>query len=248
MRSSLTLIALGLVLGAVSWVRANAVGNFVNVSPEEVVYITGPAATGIHNLGVYAGIYNWNAISGDLVGPIRTFCIEMQYDTPTEVWTLGNLEDAPKPGTGVVTSGTGTGMGSDKANLIRELWARDYTSIGSSNSLAAAFQMAIWEIVYDGSSLANLNLGSGSFYVNSGSASTINQANTWLSQLTGSGPRENNLTALIDNYAQDYVTYIPPSSHGGPPPSVPLPASLWGGLALLLTAGFARAIRRRRAE
>ncbi len=54
-----------------------------------------------------------------------------------------------------------------------------YAAAVSTALQAAALQLAIWEVLYD----ANLNLTSGTFKVTSANASTISQANTYLSSL-----------------------------------------------------------------
>ena len=94
-------------------------------------------------------------------------------------------------------------MGQTKANLIAELWARNYLSIGTDNVKAAAFQIDIWEIINETNAPPN-NIRTGDFYVSSDTA-TLDQAQTWLNQLTGTGRRQTGLIALTSGTYQDYV-------------------------------------------
>src|SRR5205085_9440280 len=113
---------------------------FSNVNPGEVVTITSAkygTETG------WAGVYNFTNASSDigLSGNLKTFCIDIGqdiYSGTTTTFDVRNLANAPTPG---------SQMGQYRANLIRELWYQNYVKIGSSNSNAAAFQIAIWEII-----------------------------------------------------------------------------------------------------
>jgi hypothetical protein len=52
-------------------------------------------------------------------------------------------------------------MGQEKADLLRRLWNLEYDPAMSRHD-AAAFQVAAWEIIYDGS---NFDLSEGAFYI-----------------------------------------------------------------------------------
>jgi hypothetical protein len=98
-------------------------------------------------------------------------------------------------------------MGAAKASAIRELWGRFRTAIGSDNTKAAAFQMAVWEIVTE----TSRDLSSGVFRAGTDNASEIaikNQAQSWLNQITGTGPKAN-LLALSSPTDQDLVFEVP---------------------------------------
>ena len=94
---------------------------------------------------------------------------------------------------------------------------------------AAAFQVAIWEIIYD----SDLNVGDGSFKLTS-TGSVLTQVNTYLSGLDDKAGGGYAFTFLNKQGAQDLVIASP----------VPLPA---GGLLLLGALG-AMGVARRKAK
>ena len=91
------------------------------------------------------------------------------------------------------------GMGTEKADLIRELFGRWMPYInGPMTALqAGAFQVAIWEIVRETPGTA-LDVFSGNifFATPETTAGTLAQAQTYVQSLTGSGPRASGLFAL----------------------------------------------------
>lgn len=169
------------------------------VSPSKSVSISTDG--GWHYSKVLAGELDWSRTGGSAAGVpahFSTFCIELDETVKSGTnytYNLGNLLTGP-------TSVSG-GMGSSKANLLAELYGRFLSGLTQSDSnYAAAFQIAIWEIVTD----SNRNLSSGNFRVkNQGSYYT--QAQTMLSALNGSGPKLN-LQALMQTCVQDQV-YVP---------------------------------------
>jgi hypothetical protein len=219
--AALAAVVVGLTFAAPG--RASVTATFSTVNPGEVVTIT---SNGVSETG-WAGQYDFVNASGDLHGSFGGFCIDIGqniYGNQTVTFGEADLKNAPIPG---------AGMGATRANLIRELWARDYGVALLSNSNAAAFQIAIWEIINE-QNLSQLDVTKGSFTVSDSDGQTLTTANAWLAQLTGTGPRDNSLVALTSADYQDYVVSMP-----APP-----------GLALAAAAGACGAcaaiLRRRR--
>jgi hypothetical protein len=99
-------------------------------------------------------------------------------------------------------------------------------------ALAAAFQLAVWEIVFD----TGLNLSSGAFKDNGGSTGAA-QAQTWLNQVSsysGTGYQSWNLYRFTNPTQQDFVA----ATH-----TVPEPGAL--ALAALALCGVGYSARRR---
>jgi hypothetical protein len=172
-----------------------------SVSPGEYVTIT----TGSLQEDTIAGVFNWTNTSGpNSGGHFTTFCIELAQDVnlngnytvsslplgsaPSGQYALTNqIQTVPNPG----SAGAAGGMGDRSAQQLADLFIKYGQTSGAwqnTNAYEAAFQSAIWAIVYnpnaDGSNLG-LTEGSGSTYFNVGgldSAATT-QANTFLHQV-----------------------------------------------------------------
>ena len=99
-----------------------------------------------------AGVFSWTRTGGDHpsepTGRFHSVCIEVdQYVTlgGNFSYDMIDLEDGPQPGL-ALSAGP---MGDTKADQIRKLWAAHYTESLISHDQGAAFQVAVWETVYD---------------------------------------------------------------------------------------------------
>ncbi len=196
---------------------------FSNVDPGQIVTITfsGNSATG------WAGVYNFINGSGGLTGSFESFCIDVSQDIfagQTVGFDKSSLANAPNDGN------SNPGMGALRASLIAELWFKDRALIGTSDTNAAAFQIAIWKIINETQAADMTDVTQGSFTV-SGPNATLKQANAWLSgiALDGSGPQAGGLIALTNPTYQDYVVQSVPA-----PPGMVLGASAAATLFLAL--------------
>jgi hypothetical protein len=182
--------------------------------------------------------YNWaQSTPGSvswLPNQFHTFCIEILqniYFGETYNYNPVSLQNAPQ------RSGVSEAMGLVKENLIRELWA-EWSGDLTTATKYEAFQVAIWNILYDTD--FSVSSGSGWFYLTTSqgsaaqTANVMAQANTYLDYLaandpTGSGSLSMaNLVALSNLGAQDQIAllnpgYLPPPPGGDSPQPVPAP-------------------------
>jgi hypothetical protein len=176
--------------------------------------------------GAQAGMFRFNVTNVvgdapiDLFNQIHAFCIEATIDLqdPADYQLLSAgdyFNDATKYG------------------LIQQLFSKHFAETGTRNT-DAAFQLALWEIIYDG---GDLDLSGGNFTA-TGFEGALGIAAGWLANL-GTGNSFSGLWALqapgvgVPNDSQDLITW-----------EVPEPATLaLLGIGLI---GFG-AMRRRQA-
>jgi len=211
------LLALATIASLTSAAAADFItATFDSASPSETVDILNDGVASSIN----TGRYNWTRTGGDALAPLgqfATFCIEVTQNIgfgASYTYDVIPLAGGPLPVT------VETPMGLAKAGLIAGLWSAHYGSLVTSLDFAA-FQVAVWEIVYD----AALDLSSGTFTLTS-NAPVGALAQTWLDAVVPADPDAIGLKALSSNDAQDQL--------------VPAPATL----ALLGLGAFAA--RRRR--
>jgi PEP-CTERM motif len=173
---------------------------------------------------VYAGGFKgtWNSQS------IIFWCIEL-----TQYFGFGNSyvdyasapESAPEPLSDAVMT------------LLDQLFTEAYPDALHNATNSAAFQLAIWEIIYDSGSM---NLGSGSLFVinDHSHGASVTQAQTWLTNI-GSSTDDYQLFLLRSDRYQDFVTF----GHPFQAQTVPEPATLMLLVAALLAVIVA--LRRR---
>ena len=191
---------------------------------------------------------------GDGFDDLYTFCIELGQFAYKSFRTYEKtpVENAPDPY--VSSTPTGASIGSQRADLLDLLADNYWTLAFTSDVYAAAFQLAVWEIVHESTTLAPGNPLSqplelsktssdrGTFYVNNSWLSgdredAVDLANEWLHNINNNSiVHDDNLSlyALSNHYKQDQIyQYIPnmPDDEG----TVPEPGSLlvWAGMCLM---------------
>lgn len=167
----------------------------------------------------YAGAMDWTVTGGgesygfNVGDQITTFCTEVTQTVQANTdYGFTELDQAPN------SSG---GMGEERAGLVQSLYDNYFSEALNSAFESAAFQIAIWEIVYESSTDAGGDLvldastGPG-FRVTGGSAdnfsfafgmSALDLANEWLSTLTST--EVTTLLALTSGSAQDQILLVP---------------------------------------
>jgi hypothetical protein len=206
------------------------------------------------NWSATPGPYCWHPVNAPLnsgfATPTATFCVELNQPITTGntyTYTIDtNLAQMP-------TIGSTT-----KGNQILELWGRHYDASWANSSFtgslqSTAFQLALWELIYDGP--GNLNLTTGNFRSQSGSVSNPTTATglaaQWLGQLSPTGSNAAafsnqftgyQLVGLTNGSAQDQITMLAPQPLVGSVPAPP--GAVLGAIGLLALAGRARLLRR----
>jgi hypothetical protein len=193
-------------------------------------------------------------------GAFSTYCLDLNQDISLNnpfVYNTAPLATAPQPGAYIPPGGP---MGPAKANQVDILYGKDYSltlGVGAGDD-RAAFQLAIWNIVYDND--ASVTAGAGTFYavIGAGSGSnvdqnTINLANQFLADaVTNAAANQSfaasDIIALIgEDGAQDQVAINNPNFiivQGG----TPLPNSAMGAGMLIAIFGGYRALRSRKLQ
>lgn len=203
---------------------------FVGAGAGSNVNVSGPGFSG----AVFAGqlmhaLTDGTGPAAAWTGTQATFCVELaEHVTTTALaYDVKDVADVPgNPGP----------MGSDRAEAVSVLYDLAAKSqFGTDNTKAAAFQVALWELVFDfevGDS-GSISLDGGAFTLNNAAAVKA-QAEVWLGQIAGNfGTGSTRLVGLHHDGKQDQVLMVP------------LPAPVAMGLAGLLAVAGARRLRSR---
>ena len=200
----------------------------------------------------FAGEYKWKPATGSnnpwpLNQPFTSFCVDLNefiHLNSTYNYVLKSLETSPNPD----PQSTG-GMGTARADAIRRLWGTDRADV-TTNVKAAAFQMAIWEIVFEypatqGLPLSSMDVTKGNFYMDVTDAdstkqalwvSIANQANAYLAAAWAPTAKYEPMLAVMSLAgAQDQLVVMP------------LPATACSGAVLFAALAGLRTARRRHA-
>jgi hypothetical protein len=171
-----------------------------------------------------------NSTGVNLNGLWKSFCTELSQfiyiNGAAQTYTALSVSDLPTPG---------AGMGSARADAIARMYAAaNFTQFGTNNDVAAAFQIAVWEVSmdYDGTA-ASLNTTSGTFKGNNLSAAINTSVATFLSAAANVGGTQSNIVGIGNASFQDQILDL---SNGIPAP---------GAMALLGLAGFVGTRRRK---
>jgi hypothetical protein len=198
------------------------------------VNIDGPGGAGV-------GSVTWLGSSANAApfnGVFIAYCIDLPQSISLNnsfTYTVTPLAGAPQAGAYPNPPG---GMGAAKANEIDILYGKDYMSTlgGAAADDRAAFQLAIWNIVYDTD--ASVSPTDGMFYAETGggvSSAMLALANGFLADAFNPANQSfaaSNIVALLgSNGEQDQIVINSPSFI--PQASIPAPAAaLPAGIAM----------------
>lgn len=170
-----------------------------------------------------AGQFTWTNVTGDaraagLPASFKSFCIDgLQAVVPGSSWTFSDFTSAINAGP---LGGANVGMGGERANLLTSFWDQrgpaDMITGFTDRIDAAAFQLAIWEIVNDASASgtgASFDFAAGSFQVSpmAQSLPEVTRAKQWLQSLDTSAPPVcvGELRVMASGTNQDQITRTP---------------------------------------
>lgn len=197
-------------------------------------------------------------------GTFSTYCIDIAQDIavnggPYDYSGLTtSLADTP-----VVSAAGYTGMGSTAATDIANLYANEYAAVSGSGAIqydsasdtdsnagdkAAAFQIAIWQIIYGTSGLSVAD-STNVFYVSSyGGMDTTEfneitgMADRFVAEAgTATGTLNGTLLALTDSTLQDQLIV---GNSASPAATVPMPKAAVAGLVLMSGLAVKQRLRR----
>jgi hypothetical protein len=151
---------------------------------------------------VIAGYYKHDISTATDAGiyvsdPLMGFCIDLSQSPAANYATFDvvPLTEAPDP------TFIGSTITVDKADLLRELWGRHY-STSMTDQQAAEFQLAVWELIFETSGVYDISSGSVK------SNHYISGTNALLCGLDGTGPMANLVVLSHPDY-QDMLAQVP---------------------------------------
>ncbi len=226
-----SLVAALSVLVIASHAKADITALFSGTSPYETVSTT---AFGSTINGMPVGPFRFSSTSSSvptLPTNFYAFCADyFQPVVPGQTYTYETRTFTDLPN---------IGSNSLKAARFQELFDRFYATAGTTSTAGGAFQVAVWELLFDGANAATPSLTTGDFTV-ANNAGVVSLAQSWLNTIDdpNAAPVSSvSILGLYNSNYQDQLSVIPPSS-------VPAPA----GLVLLGLGGLALAARRKFAK
>jgi len=224
LRSVMTILALTGAVPCIAGTPASVVITGFKSGSEQATIINGGATVGTYPAGEFVGFLNGNAFSTFCTDIYQTFSWNSpanpySYDLKTVAETQGMWGTSP--------------YSAGSYSQVSKLYTTAYTSIGASSVKSAAFQFALWELLYEDPTSGSYDTGNGKFKLAGGDADTAaakSQANAWLASLA-SASEGYSIQALYNGQKQDFVVATP----------VPEPQTYALALVSLgIVAGYAR--------
>lgn len=230
LRSVMTILALTGAVPCIAGTPASVVITGFKSGYEQATITHNGAPVGSYPAGEFTGLLNGNAFSTFCTDIYQTFSwnstkTPYSYELKTVAETQGMWGTSPYA------------VGS--YSQVSKLYTTAYASLSANPSSvkSAAFQFALWELLYEDPASASYDTGSGKFQLAGGDAGTAaakSQANTWLASLA-SASEGYSIQALYSGGQQDFLVATP----------VPEPQTYALALVSLgIVAGYAK--RRRR--
>jgi hypothetical protein len=195
----LQLAIMAAALAAASSASAQITLTLNNVSPEEDVYISASGAYNLASTDVQSGIYNLTV--NNVATP--SYCIDIATEQTENIqytdYNYAALASAP-----ISEAGPMNALG---AADVEKLWAAYYTDSLTSQTVASALQVEIWNVVAIGNTDYSVSWSG----LNTDTSDEIITMQDALPGLTA----EANLMALVSPSGQAYVVAVPEPTTAG---------------------------------
>ena len=243
--AALRLVAVAALMSVATTASAETVTlDFTKTTGSATVPVTYTIGSTTTSTSITPGPYYWqqtgSPMNSNFGSTVATFCVELN-------------QGFPSASADFTVSALASVAGTAKAGAVEKLYANNYSSAWANpsftgSSTSTAFQLALWELVYDGPSGA---LGTGNFkYTGSLSSGVGLAAKNMLAALAGTSSSAfgnafggAQVVWLSNGNKQDQITIINPKVPETPVPAPP--SVVLAGLALG-TGVFGRVFRRRK--
>jgi hypothetical protein len=206
----------------------------------------------------YVGAIGWDGSAYGNPSPFNgnfdTYCIDLTHD----IYIGGTYQFTEDTSSTAVqtalmeNAGDGSAAANEAAALITKLYETDYPgstkSIPENSTDEAAFQLSIWNLIYN-PSLTSIPSSGQVFTVaaNFGDQNAITLANSWLKNLSSTPPVMDTLYALDTVGGSQGQVYLDATValEAFEPPVVPMPMAVYEGIALMAALAATSIVRRR---
>jgi hypothetical protein len=227
-KRALLACAAGGILSAASLVQAGVLATTGYIGEAVTINYNGS------NQSTSAIAFTGATFDGNPIDPF--WCVDITKHVPYPGWSISGY-------TAAIFQSSPLTFSAAQVQDLRTLFERHLPSSLTAQS-AAAFQLAIWDLLFDDASHDLSTSGAGGFGVTAGNAGTIGLAQGWINDtLANAGSSTFLLIQLTSRANQDFVT---PGTGGG---DVPEPAGiplLGIGLLAMVLLGRRRATATRR--
>lgn len=178
-RRAVLVAAAGAALFAMPLAQADSLQTIGFANGSETFSLTAPSANNVRT-GAFSG--TWNGTS------IVFFCFQL-----TQYFSFGTT----------YTDYTASNPSNPKFTLLSELFTEGFAQALDSMDNSAAFQLAVWEILYESGSPTDLRSGSFRTLSDNGYSATVDAANYLLTHLPSTGLYT--ITLLSSPAHQDFI-------------------------------------------
>ena len=162
--------------------------------------------------------------------PIPNFwCIDVINHVPYPPWTITDYTEAPFQSAPLSFTST-------QVSNLETLFAQEYSSVATFSSATdvAAFQLAIWDLLFDNDYDFSTHGATGFGVVSIGDGAALTEAQAWVTN-AHNGPQQTfTLTQLTNSDSPPHQAFVFPAPHGEELPEPTDLALLAAGLAAMV--------------